>query len=379
LSASYDLIIVGAGVVGAACALECASKGFKTLILDRGSTAAGTTAAGMGHIVVMDDSEAQFALSRYSQHLWMQMQPQFPPQVAYNRCGTIWVAADAEEMEAVERKKSFYEAHGVAAHILGTNALESAEPNLRKGLAGGLLVPDDAVVYPICAAQFFIDQARQYGADVRMGACVQSLLPEGGVKLTDGSSIHAARTVNAAGPWAAELSADLPIRKRKGHLVITDREPGFVHHQLIELGYLKSAHSVSKDSIAFNVQPRETGQVLIGSSRQFDADDTTVDHTQVRRMLQRACEFMPTLKQLPSLRIWAGHRAATPDGLPVIGPDPRNNRIWHATGHEGLGITTSLGTGRLLAALLLNATPGIPASPYAPARFGHAMEEREHA
>ena len=104
--------------------------------------------------------------------------------------------------------------------------------------------------------------------------------------------------MNAAGAWAPDLTAGLEIKKRKGHLVITDRYPGFVRHQLVELGYLKSAHSVSSDSVAFNVQPRRTGQILIGSSRQYGAEHKEVDQHMLVRMLQRAQEYMPGLGKM---------------------------------------------------------------------------------
>jgi glycine/D-amino acid oxidase-like deaminating enzyme len=167
------------------------------------------------------------------------------------------------------------------------------------------------------------------------------------------------------------------VRKRKGHLVITDRYPGFVRHQIVELGYLKSAHSLNKDSVAFNIQPRQTGQMLIGSSRQFDEDDTTVDQAILDRMLKRGIEYLPTLGNLSATRIWTGHRAATPDKLPLIGPSEVSERIWLATGHEGLGITTSLGTGRLLADLLFGKAPAIPVEPYLPSRFANATSHHE--
>jgi glycine/D-amino acid oxidase-like deaminating enzyme len=187
--------------------------------------------------------------------------------------------------------------------------------------------------------------------------------------LADGSRISAGRSVNATGPWSPELTPGLPVRKRKGHLVITDRYPGFVHHQIVELGYLKSAHSISRDSVAFNIQPRQTGQMLIGSSRQYDAEGTEVDHEILSRMLARAMEYLPALGKLSATRVWTGHRAATPDKLPLIGPSIEHNRIWLASGHEGLGITTSLGTGRLVADLLLGRKTEIPDQPYAPSRF----------
>ena len=132
------------------------------------------------------------------------------------------------------------------------------------------------------------------------------------------SEISAEIIVNAAGASAAELTPGLEIKKRKGHLVITDRYPGFVRHQLVELGYLKSAHSVSADSVAFNVQPRRTGQILIGSSRQYGAEHKEVDNSMLVRMLQRAQEYMPGLAQMSTVRTWTGFRAATPDKLPLI-------------------------------------------------------------
>src|SRR6202044_2372236 len=141
--------------------------------------------------------------------------------------------------------------------------------------------------------------------------------------------------VNAAGAGAPHLSPGLEIKKRKGHLVVTDRYPGFLRHQVVELGYLKSAHSVMTDSVAFNVQPRATGQILIGSSRQYSDESPAVDEGIVRRMIERACEYMPGIAKLSVLQAWTGFRAATPDKLPLIGPSQGNPKVLLATGHEG--------------------------------------------
>ena len=95
---TYDVVVVGAGIVGGACAEECTRQGMSVAIVDRDVIAAGATGTGMGHVVVMDDSEAQFALTRYSQQLWHQLRPHLPADVEYQSCGTIWLAADDEEM-----------------------------------------------------------------------------------------------------------------------------------------------------------------------------------------------------------------------------------------------------------------------------------------
>ena len=322
----------------------------------------------------MDDSEAQFALTRYSQQLWRDLRSELPDDVEYVECGTIWVAADDQELQEVDRKKVFYSERGVPVEVLSGRDLENVEPHLRKGMAGGLLVPEDGVLYPPCAARFLLERAQEYGTTVHMGAPVVEL-GQGRVRRGDGSEFYGGVIVNAAGAWSPELTPGIKVKKRKGHLVITDRYPGFVHHQLVELGYLKSAHSVSADSVAFNVQPRRTGQLLIGSSRQYGAEHREVDHGILARMVERAEHYMPALAETSAIRVWTGFRAATPDKLPLIGPWAEDSTVFLATGHEGLGITTSLATARLLADQLVGATSAISREPYLPSRTG----SMEHA
>jgi D-hydroxyproline dehydrogenase subunit beta len=363
----YDVLIIGAGIVGAACAAACAREGLEVGIVEADIVGGGATAAGMGHLVVMDDSEAQFALTRYSQTLWRRLSEQLPADVEYEGCGTIWVASDADEMSAVVQKKQFYESRGVPAQILDSRQLHEVEPSLRDGLPGGLLVPEDGVIYAPCAARFLVEKARSQGAQLHCPRVVTEIAPDG-VRLNDGSSIVAQSIVVAAGTWSARLFPGIDVRPRKGHLLITDRYPGFVRHQLVELGYLKSAHSFTSESVAFNIQPRKTGQMLLGSSRQFDKDGSEVDHAILSCMISRAEEFIPNLGRLSAIRTWTGFRAATPDKLPLIGPVPGHENLFLATGHEGLGITTSLGTAELLVDQLLRRETEIPAAPYLPGR-----------
>lgn len=368
MTAAFDAVVLGAGIVGAACALELAGAGMTVAIVERDVVGGGATAAGMGHIVVMDDSPAQFALTRYSQDLWNQLAEQLPDSVEYDPCGTLWIAASEEEFQEAHRKFLYYQAAGLPVEMLDGQALSQAEPNLRAGLPGALLVKRDSVVYAPCAAAWLLARARQMGATLYLGHPVAQC-GQGSVQLRDGTRLTSPHIVIALGADASALTPGLPIRKRKGHLVITDRYPGFARHQLVELGYLHSAHSARGDSVAFNVQPRRTGQVLIGSSRQFDSADPAVDRAILDAMLQRAELYMPGLRRLTALRVWTGFRAATPDKLPLIGPWLEDSTLYLATGHEGLGITTSLATARLLADCILRRASAIPLDPYLPARI----------
>jgi D-hydroxyproline dehydrogenase subunit beta len=364
------VVVVGAGIVGAACAYALARRGLSVLVLDSRFVAAGVTAAGMGHIVVMDDSEPQMALTALGRRLWSEFAPDLTPDCEDDPCGTLWIAADAEEMEAVRRKAAAYRAHGLEAEVLSEPELITLEPQLRPGLAGALLVPEDRVLYPPNAARWLLQRACALGAEVREGIEVRSLDARGAV-VADGR-IDTGHVVNAAGPQAARLTPGLPVEPRKGHLVITDRYPGFCRHQLVELGYLKSAHSLAAPgpSVAFNVQPRSTGQILVGSSREFAGYDDRVQLGVVSRMIRRAVEFLPALARLSAIRAWTGLRPSTSDRLPLIGrwPGAGEPGPWIAAGHEGLGITTAPATGELLAALVTGQAPPCDPSPFAPGR-----------
>lgn len=367
MSRSVDVVIIGAGIVGSACADAFSREGFRITVLESATAGSGATAAGMGHIVVMDDSEAQFALTRYSSELWQKLAAELPKEAEYERRGTLWVAAGEAEMAAVHDKAEYHRQRGVGVEILSQHDLRHAEPNLREDLVGGLLVPDDAVLYAPVAAAWLLERATARGAVVRYGANVTKVSSHA-VQLTGGEEIPADFVVCATGASATALFPSLPLRPRKGHLAITDRYPGFLRHQIVELGYLQSAHGDSNESVAFNVQPRATGQVLIGSSRQYGEQGPQIDAPILRRMLARAIEFMPRLGALSVLRTWTGFRAATEDKLPLLGPAPGFSNVLLATGHEGLGITTSTGSAALLTDLIAGRKTAIPIDPYLPSR-----------
>jgi D-hydroxyproline dehydrogenase subunit beta len=166
---TYDVAIIGAGIVGAACADALTRAGASVMVVEPDVVGGGATAAGMGHIVVMDDSEAQFALTNFSRNCWLKLIPEMPDSVEFERRGTLWVAADDEEMEAVHSKLAFYGERNVKAVVLSESDLRDVEPNLRHGLAGGLLVPDDAVIYAPVAAAWLLDRALQKGAVLHVG------------------------------------------------------------------------------------------------------------------------------------------------------------------------------------------------------------------
>jgi glycine/D-amino acid oxidase-like deaminating enzyme len=360
-----DVIIVGGGIIGAACAAECAREGLQVTVIEAGTFGGGATGAAMGHIVMMDNSEPQFALTRYSQFLWDELKDTLPDDVEFRRRGTIWVASDLEELDVLRRKERFYRARDLEVEILDSHSLAQAEPNLRSGLAGGLLVRRDSIIDPVCAARYLMETSDRIDA---LQGRMATRIGQSMVTLEDGTVISAGAIVIATGAGASSLTPGAKVIPRKGQLVITDRYPEFVPHQLVEVGYSKNAHGDEKVSVAFNIQPRAKGQLLIGSSRQYGDESNDVDLVLLEKMLNRAALFMPSVAGLTALRSWTGFRAATPDGLPLIGPSPEYGNVFLATGHEGLGVTTSLATGKLVIDCILNRESAIPREPYSPAR-----------
>jgi len=363
-----DVIVIGAGIVGSACAHELARRGLSVLVLDSGQ--GGATAAGMGHLVAMDDNPAELALCSYSLELWRQWADRLDEACAYRNCGTLWLAANDEELHEAQRKAASLGEQGIACELLGASRLQALEPMLQPGLKGALRVSGDGILYAPNAAHWLL---RQGGSAIRRERARVTAVSGSRVRLEDGRQLDAGAVILANGIQAPELCPGLPIEPKKGHLLITDRYPGQIQHQLVELGYASSAHASTGTSVAFNAQPRPTGQILLGSSRQFDSLDPRVEGPVLARMLARARQYLPGLGALNAIRCWTGFRATTPDGLPIIGQHPERPGLWLAVGHEGLGVTTAPATARLLAAELLGESLPLSGAAYRPGRFAAAQ------
>lgn len=364
----FDVAIVGAGIIGASCAWEAARAGLRVVVVDAREPGTGTTAINMGQILVVDGSEPEFQLTRFGVKLWNELGPTLPPEAEFEHPGTIWVAASEGEMGIVERRQRFYSSRGVEAELLDADGLHQEEPHLRPGLVGGLKMPNDAVVDATQATRVLLGRMVQAGGRLVSTVGAQRLDPSG-VLLEGGQLLGARHMVNAAGVDSPILSPGVPVQPRKGHLAITDQRPEFVRHALVEVGYVGRAHDVARDSVSFNVQPRPQGHVRIGSSRQLGVADPAVDPRVLHAMVKRASEYLPELAGFPLTRVYTGLRPASIDGLPLIGRWSPQERVYLATGHEGLGITMALATARLLVDQIVGRRSEIPIEPYLPARI----------
>ncbi|HEX4509597.1 MAG TPA: FAD-dependent oxidoreductase [Burkholderiaceae bacterium] len=380
---AVDVAVVGGGVVGCACAWTAAQAGLDVALFEARDIGGGATAAAMGHLVMLDDDPAELALARLSMHAWSRW-PGWS-RVAHRQAGTLWLAEDDAQQHAAQRRVARLRAADWDAEWLDAAALRVVEPRLAPDLVGALWVPRDEIADGPELARALASDLQSAGGSVHAGCGVDGVTADG-LRLSDGRGVPARHVLLAAGVDSVALwpgAARLGLRPRHGQLLITDRYPGWVRHALVEMGYADSAHGCATESVAFNAQPRPSGQILVGSSRREGAATSRVDPALLSRMLRRAERFLPRLGELRALRTWAGCRPATADGRPLIGALPQDvrpggTRTWVATGHEGLGLTTAMGTAQLWLDLLLERPPSIDPAPYAPVP-ARAQARRETA
>ncbi|MGW0861712.1 NAD(P)/FAD-dependent oxidoreductase [Streptomyces sp. NPDC002611] len=381
-SLTCDVVVVGAGVVGAACALYAARTGLDVVVVDRGAVAGGTTGAGEGNLLVSDKEPGpELELALLSARLWAELAGEgLGKPVEYEAKGGVVVAGTEKALAGLQELAAGQRAAGVEAVPVPPDRLPDLEPYLAPGLAGGMHYPQDAQVMPALAAAHLL---RASNARLLTGREVTAVLRErGGVVRgvrTDRGDIHAPAVVNAAGTWGGEIAAragvSLPVLPRRGFVLVTEPLPPRIRHKVYAADYVGD---VASDSAALQTSPvvegTPAGPVLIGASRERVGFDRSLSLPALRALAAGATDLFPFLADVRALRAYVGFRPYLPDHLPAIGPDPRAPGLLHACGHEGAGIGLATGTGRLIAQSLTGRTPELDLTPFRPDRFTEEAE-----
>ncbi len=344
-----DVLVVGGGIVGVACAEACATSGLQVRLIEQDRVGSGTTGAGMGHVVLMPGD--LLPLTRYSQKLWRARASDWVGQVPIRSTGTIWLARDEREQARLDSLEAALAVPKVSMQRLEGEELHRQEPALSSAVTNGLWVKDDLLVDPVAATLRLAALAQARKVDLMEGMRVESIV-DSGVRLAEGTTLRARHVVIAAGVETTRLLPELGIYPRKGHIVQLATPNGYVRSQLGEVGYALGAEFDAEESVAFNVYPAHPGGIWVGASRQKGVESPEVEQRIVDRLLARALDYLPDASDLPVVHRWTGLRPASPDHRPFIGAWPGRSDLLVAAGHEGLGVTTSLATGRLIADLV---------------------------
>ncbi|MGE5617709.1 MAG: NAD(P)/FAD-dependent oxidoreductase [Sphingomonadaceae bacterium] len=376
-----DVVVVGGGIIGAACGYYLAREGLSVLLLERSFLASGSSGACEGNLLLWDkELERELPLAQRSLQLWRELAGELGIDFEYDPKGSIMLAEDEAALAAVSRKLSDLSAAGVAGEMLDPRQLHAEEPALADDLAGGALFPEDAQVEPRIATTALIDSGRRHGLVVRQDAAVRrvALGPDGRVEAveTDRERIPTGAVVVAAGVWTREVAAtaglDVPVYPRKGQIVVVERAPYLFRRKLMEAGYTSAVESDSAGlQVATVAESTRGGTLLLGSSRELVGFDRSVNLRVAAAITARALRFFPSLGELRSIRNYAGLRPFSPDHLPLIGPLSGAKGFYVATGHEGAGIGLAPATGRLIAQWVTGQTLDFPAGWFSPDRFVH--------
>lgn len=378
-----DAVVIGAGLVGACCARSLLAQGLSVAVVDATGPVGGTTGSGEGNILLSDKEPGpELTLALRSRQLWDVLAADLAAdgaEIEFDPKGGLVVVADAAGLDALHELADAQAAAGVLVERLDPTGLLAVEPAVHPALAGGVRYSQDAQVLPMAAAGALLAAAARAGAHLIWPARVTGARhdPHGRITTvrTDAGDVAAGTVVNACGPWAGEvaalLSGSLPVRPRRGHILVTEPlPPRFIRHKVYEGSYVAA---VASDAAALLgsavVESTRAGTVLIGSTREFAGWSPQTSTAALRELARRAVAIIPALAGVRAQRSYLGFRPASPDHLPLIGPDVEVGGLVHASGHEGAGIGLAPGTAELVTAIVTGIDCLVPAEPFAPARL----------
>ncbi|HWF24325.1 MAG TPA: glycine oxidase ThiO [Solirubrobacteraceae bacterium] len=373
--ASPDVVVIGGGVIGLAVAWRAAQAGLTVTVLERGQPGAETSHVAAGMLAPISEAtpteravlELGLRAAATYERFAAELADASGLDPGYLACGTLAVARDADEAEALERELEMRRGLDLEVARLRPSAARAIEPALAPTLRLALEVPTDNAVDPRRLTAALVRAVKRAGGMVRTGADVAEVVLAGarvaGVALAGGERVLAGDVVVAAGPWSGRLGgvpseARVPVRPVKGQILrLHDPTgPGLLHHvlRIAGRGY---------------VVPRGDGRYVLGATMEERGFDRAVTAGAVFELLREAIELVPGFSELELDECTAGLRPATPDGAPAIGPGALPGLHW-ATGHHRGGVLLAPVTAELVVSALM----GEPASygqcaSVAPTRF----------
>ena len=386
-----DALIIGGGVIGAACAAELARRGADVTLVERDHLAAHASGRNQG-LWVLPEDDATVPMATRSLARYLALAPDAPIDIQLDPepIGLVMVAQADEELEAARHAAGVAERAGTMVERLDAARLAELEPALTPGVAGAWLVHHGHRLDPGALTVAMALEARDRGATIRHHTNARALAVRGDRvvgAVTDDGVLEADVTIVAGGPWSTRLldpvGVSLPVVGARGWLVRVAPPPGLVRH-LVEAvaahaalrqenpSGLPTAEEVAErgfpqDVLGTIMHPHPDGTVVVGSSRQTWLTPEPDDATVVRRLLAAAIELAPALADATVGSSWWGVRPLSPDERPFVGQV--RDGLFVATGHGSEGVILGAGTAELLGTLIDGGDPPFDPTPFDPHRF----------
>ncbi|XP_023751763.1 uncharacterized protein LOC111900122 [Lactuca sativa] len=411
-SHSYDVVVVGAGIIGLSIARQLLiGSHLSVAVVDAAVPCSGATGAGQGYIWMVHKvpGSEKWELAMRSRELWekfaedIKYQGMDPQEVlGWKKTGSLLVGKTSDEMAVLKEKVDKLSKAGLKAELLSIIDLKEIEPVLVVGEEGGAaFLPNDYQLDARRSVAYIEKENRKYASEGRYGEYYNQ--PVTGLLRSGNGEVEAVQTpkyslyskkaiVISTGCWTGSLMQDLirdsdiklniPVKPRKGHLLVIENFNSFkLNHGLMEVGYIGHQDAILQpnnldsgaetSSISMTATMDTLGNLVLGSSRQFVGFNTEINEEIINKIWERAKEFFPSLRELllkdleKNREVRVGLRPYMPGGKPMIGPVPGLSNVFLAAGHEGEGLTLALGTAEMVADMVLGNPSKVDNAPYA--------------
>lgn len=378
-----EVAIIGGGIVGCAIAYYVSKAGIDCMLIEKNDIASGTSSRCDGNVTIVDkDPGYDSKMSMVSQELTIELDKDLELPFEYRIHGSILVCDNDEEMEAATEWVKIQNEAGLKFNVLDQQDIRQESPYFADDIPGGLESETDSLINPYLFCYSLIDKATQYGLKVVTNAEVTNINKQEDFKIeTTNGTFTAKKVVNAAGVWAPFIGemvgVDIPIKPRKGHILVGARNEPVMMRNVMEFGYLMNKFGrerkvdarTAEHGVALVFEPTESQNFLCGSSRQFVGYDGNIDINVVHTIANRALRFFPKMNDFNLIRAYTGFRPFTEDHLPIVSAVEEVPGFYIAAGHEGDGISLATVTGKLIEQLILEEETIIPVEPLRYDRF----------
>ena len=370
---AYDVVVIGAGVIGTSTAYHLVKKGLSVALVDRSDVARGTSSHCDAMAMLTDKQPGADAALGYASILrFLELQKELSYDFECRQEGSLYVCENDSQLELATKYVKQMQSEGYDVHIADPYELHEREPFLARDLTGGIWSSVDCGLNPYKLCFAFVDQVLGKGLDL------YTHNPVTGIKGT----LITNKVVNACGVWSNVIGdmvgVNIPVLPRKGVILITNATSPICHQKVQDYAYndvkfgssgYKLDPDVEKYNIAFTIEPTRGNTVLVGSSRNFMGYSVKAELDVARAIAKRAIRFYPILKDMNCIRTYAGLRPFLEDHLPLITDVEKVPGFYIATGHEGDGISMAPMTGQLMAELIAGEKPYLDIAPFSYSRY----------
>jgi sarcosine oxidase subunit beta len=375
-----DVVIIGAGVIGASIAFHLTRRGIKPLVVEKNDPAAGSSGACDGLVFLQSKKPGlHLKLALESRKRFEELIHVLGSGIEFKNTGGMCVIENEAELAAMRLLVDEQRRGGLEMELIDGDEARCREPCLSEKVIAAAFSTLDAQVNPYALTFAFLAAAKSAGASILTGVEVNGIEVVSGkvtAVSTGNGRISTPVVINAAGAMAAEVGRlaglKIPITPRRGQILVTAAVPPLLRHCLISAQYVAAKFNpelAARGGMGFSLEQADSGNILIGSSREFVGFDRRTTFDGIRTIASRIIPVVPALKHVPVIRTFGGLRPYTPDGLPILGKVAGLKGFIMAAGHEGDGIALSAITGELIGDLIATGRTQFPLDNFRLERF----------